>query len=407
MQINKIFLMNILLMVIMFIQSLIVARLLGIENYGGVTAAISLILFIQNVIGLRTGELVLAYYDKNSDNKNKILKKVIYIDIKITLLILVMCMFSYYTLTSFFEINSVFFLFSCLLVPSLMGTQTLESVFICEDRIYNFTLIKLSYQLIASLIIVMAAGSWGAEGYIIFLSITNIFKTLILFKVGNDKFNWKLSSISTKNVNLEGVKNFTVYSYISSTFKSGVSNLDVLLLSKYAGSEAVGIYKVAKNLSAIPGAFMGSAWSSTYGRIVNLAKEKRFKEINKITNTFSMYFLLLGLTVSVPVYYLIDILLPLAYGLEFENAIIPLKIMLVGNFLAYSLAPYNKVFYIARGNPKKLMLLNAFNFFVILIGGLYFPMSSVNMAILISLSLFTVSLYSKVDIYYYRIKDVC
>lgn len=399
---KKIFYMNIFMLVCMFIQTLLIARLLGVNDYGTVTAAMSLILLIQNVIGLRTGELILNFYNKTDILKVMIFKKVVKIEFNFTLITLLLCFISYFFLIKTFNVNGEVFLLSCLIIPSLIGFQIMESVYTCEDEIYELTKIKMITQAFFLCFVVINTLEFGLYGYLISLSISNISRTYFLFTKAKEKFSWNLSLNNTQDVTLNGIKSFTIYSYLSSTFKSGVSNVDVLLLSKYAGSDSVGIYKIAKNLAAIPGSLMSSMWATIFGQIVNLAKQSKYDAINKLTLKYSQKFIICGIFLCVPAYLMIDFFVPLLYGTQYNSATLPLKILLLGNFLAYALAPYNKIFYLAKGRADKLMYLNCFNFLFIFIGGIMLKIDQMYMAYLVSTSIVLVSLYSKIDIFLFK-----
>ncbi|EGQ9924350.1 oligosaccharide flippase family protein, partial [Vibrio parahaemolyticus] len=107
---KKISIINITCLVIAFIQSVIVARLLGTSIYGEVVVASSLIIFIQNVVGLRTGELVLRYYKKNSNEKYNVLRKIILIDIKMSIVLSFICLAFYFSFLGAFDVNKNYYL---------------------------------------------------------------------------------------------------------------------------------------------------------------------------------------------------------------------------------------------------------------------------------------------------------
>ncbi|ENI8074742.1 oligosaccharide flippase family protein [Vibrio vulnificus] len=394
---KKISIINITCLVIAFIQSVIVARLLGASIYGEVVVASSLIVFIQNVVGLRTGELVLRYYKKNSNKKYNVLSKIILIDIKMSIVLSFICLTFYFSFLGSFDVNNNYYLFFLLIIPSMICSLVFESLLICENEIYQFTKVKLFHHLIGIFLCVALIYNFHVYGYIASLVISNFLKLIVLIFITYKDFLSK-GIFAGNDIRLDGFKKFTLNSYLSSSFKSGVSNLDVIILSGIVSSDKVAIYKVAKNLSAIPGGFMGSVWNAAHSKILEFSENRQYKELNKLTNSYTRLFFYMSLLFIPSAYFISEFMIKLIYGESYRDAYIPFMILMGGNFFAYAMAPFNKIFYIAHDKMEKMMLLNAFNFFFILILGYFWCDNTTSMAIIVSSALSLVSLYSKIEV---------
>lgn len=384
-------------LVIAFLQTVIVARLLGASIYGEVVIASAFVIFIQNIIGLRAGELVLRYYKKDNDEKYDILGKIIIIDFKMSAFLISICLIIYSTCLSFFDVNETYYLLFILIIPSMIGSQIFESMLICENKIYDFTIIKLSHHVIGIFLCLLLTYYFNVYGYILSVILSNFIK-LSLFIFNTYKEHISKVKINGNMVTLHGFKKFTVQSYLSSSFKSGVANLDVIILSGFVTSDKVAIYKVAKNLSAIPGGFMSSIWSAAHSKILELSENRKYRELNELTNGYTKLFFYLSLFFIPTAYLVSKDLIQLVYGYSYGDSYIPFMILMGGNFFAYAMAPFNKIFYIAHNRMDKMMLLNAFNFVCILVLGYIFGKSATSMAIIVALALSFVSLYSKVEV---------
>lgn len=395
--------LNMVTMFFMFIQSLIVVRLLSLDDYGKISIIMAFILFLQNIIGMRTGELVLKYIhkDSKSDKIFPAIKKILFIDIKLGIFLYAFVFFVAFLLKDNFHIDMNIFVFLDFILLFSIGFLVFESLFIIFDNMLIQFKLKLTNSFFNLIFISISTYLYGLYGYLVALLFGYLFRTLLYGYFAFKELKKNNIEINNKNEALvfEDFWSFTKHSYLSTTFKSGIGSLDIILLSMALKPSDIALYKVAKNLASIPGAFLGSLWSSINPKILEHSRKSDYKNLFKLINKFTIPFLVILIVLLFPLFYLSDNLFIFLYGNKYQESSMPFMILFIGFWLSYTFAPFSRIYYLGQNKMYMVSILNGFTFFNILIFGYLFRNNYIYVSLIMAITIIIVSLYIYTDIY--------
>jgi len=390
-----------------FIQSLLVIRTLDLTDFGKVTIVLAFILFLQNIIGIRTGEFILKYIP-NIENKMQVfptILKIMLIDLKISIALLLTVLLLGYGFGSIFNLDQkILFILSFIILFST-SFMIFESVFVILNNMILQFKIKAAYSFISLIVVSSLTYIYGLEGYLIALLLTRLGKTVVYGIYATKELINNSIPLQLKEdaVKLENVWNFSKHSFISSTFKSGIGGMDVLLLSIALQPSQIAIYSVAKKAAVIPGTFLGSLWKSIQPQILEYSRKQDFNKLFQQINKFTMLFAGILLIIIFPLITFSGDLLIFLYGQKYEPSTGIFIIFFIGYWLANTFAPYSRTYYLAQNKMHMMTYLNGFVFFNILIFGYIFKDSIRIMSLITTASLVCTSLFVYIEILRKRI----
>jgi len=146
-------------------------------------------------------------------------------------------------------------------------------------------------------------------------------------------------------------------SYVASVISS---RLDIFLLQRYHGSEAVGLYAAAQQLAMLLPLFIGAITTALLPRISKMKSRDEFSGYLKRVMFGSITMALL----ATPLLLLAPLVVRIIFGVQYVDTALYLQILAFGYLFALIANPVSLVFY-ARDKPKVLTALNYFNLVII------------------------------------------
>ncbi len=405
---SQILVLNLFITGVFFVQNVICVRLLTAKVYGSVVVASTLIVISQTIVGMRTGELVLKYLSKNESGESVWPKlfTIFRLDVSISVVLFLIILSVGYLSKNALNLNyTLLFILSFNILFSI-GTPIFENIFIIYENVLKQYGIKAFHAALSFVIVSGLTFLYGLTGYLIgLLSCTLLKTTLFFFFSKRELKNHHIPfQFYKEKIPLEGLWQFSKHSFLSTTFKSGIGSMDILLLSIASPAENVASYKIAKNLAMIPGAFLGSLWNLIQPRILRYSKESKFEELFLITNRFTKLFMFVFVCLETVLIFNAKNLIILVYGAEYANASMPFLILFSGFWIAYSIGAYGRTYYLGQNRMYMMTILNGITFSIILVLGYIFSYSITYMAwvVIIGLLITSVTVYSEVFLNYIK-----
>lgn len=384
-----IFICNLIISVINFSITIVLIRILGQNEFGEFTIISNFIILLQVFIGLKTGEAILNFMNKDLDNIQNllILKQIIIIDILINFLLFILILiigyiYSFYTTITY----KLLVIYSFTIITSI-GFNIFENIYLINDHIVKFYKLKL-YSTILHLLIIISFGlKWNIDGVIIGFVISYAIRNILYFFDTKETIikSFKVNNFIFK-LNLKMYINFFKHSYLSTTFKSGSQGLDIIILSTTVSNEKIALYEAAKKFAQIPGLILGSIWSSKSNKILTLGKNKNFKDLYKLIVSMYLKFIPLGIVLILLFILTGEKIIILIFGNNYIDSYMISLIFFSLFWLSYTIGGFARIYFISINKMKLLTILNSFIFFGVIIFGYIFAKNDIlMMSIIISL----------------------
>jgi O-antigen/teichoic acid export membrane protein len=340
---------------VVFIQSIVVARSLGISNYGKWAIVVAVCGFILNFSTLRTGDVLGKFLVELKQKKKflelqSILKKTLLLDFSTYLLaICLVPVISFWAgpLLKGPGNISVYFIYG-----SSLFLDFVDSTWFCLERDnYNYKAIGiLSFTNVfirVFLIIFFFIGLRKVD--LFFLSIAYLISSGLvflvkLFRVKKLLLNYdktsllKLIIIKTDSKHksspyLKEYWQFIRVSYFSTFFTSIIKKMDILAVGYFFSSDSVGFLRLAKNISRSIEDLTSSLVKPIYQEFNELIAMNKHKRIFVfLRRNFKYYFGILIIIILFPLLF-IEPFIKIVYGTEFLPASSYFKIYLLFVFI--------------------------------------------------------------------------
>jgi O-antigen/teichoic acid export membrane protein len=379
------------------LQNVICVRLLSPDEYGTLAVITTIVLSFQNIVGMRTGELVLKYISCK-DDRTKIyptLLKIIYIDVKLSILVFFLILVFGFFVGNFLNVSIRLLFLLSLSVLFSMGLPVFESIFIVHDNLIKQYRIKFSCVFIGMFIVCITTYAAGFYGYILAVLFAAFLKNIIYYIFfRKELINNNIPLVADSKIKkLDGFWRFSKHSFLSTTFKSGIGGIDIILLSIVCSPANIALYKVSKSLAAIPGTFLGAVWNSIQPKILSYSKNNMAKDLFLLTNKYTLRFLLCFAFVFIFLLFFSEHILTILYGVEYADASLPFLILFSGFWLGYTFGPYGRTYFLAKNRMHMMTLLNGVTFFIILIFGYIYRDSIIKMSAIVISGMLITSFY--------------
>jgi len=325
--------------VFLFLQSVIIARTLGVKDYGKWAIVVAFCGLLMNFISLKTGDVLGKYltdlkYNKRFDMLYYIIRKTIFLDILTKgiafLLIIILSRFIneflkgpentlIYTLYGF----SLFLGF----IDSAWFSLERES-----SNYKNISIISIIHSYIRVFLVIIIFFLFKSIG-LVFLSIAFLLSSILMFIIKIYRINMILKidlNISLKTVIskknkfirknnhiIKEVYDFLRATFFSTFFSSLIKKMDVLAVGYFFSSETVGFLKLAKNLSRIIQDIAINVLKPLYKEFNEIVASKKEKKILIMLKKYFIYYMGLLLIILSAINFLIKPFILFFYGKEF------------------------------------------------------------------------------------------
>ena len=310
-------------------------RILGVSSYGAYVFVIALLMLFVSIADWGTTLIFVRESVKNKGAEEKFYGNAFIFRSLLAMgtlvLINFLALFPIFLPLSFpIKIASVLLILISLKTTCHVIFQT-KSKF--EYMALIDVVISLTFLALLGLVFILFGLVPTLSGILLAFVIANLLGTIVAFSLALSlaKINFKFNRAIMKKIALEAIPTgallliFSIY-----------NRLDIFLLQILRGSEPVGIYglayKVHDNL------ILGSAYlaAALFPVISSLVAKPGFQnELRTIYRKIFDILLITGLFVLISVFFLAPIIILIIGGVEFEQSVLALRILVFGTFLAY------------------------------------------------------------------------
>lgn len=226
----------------------------------------------------------------------------------------------------------------------------------------SITIIDVSTEIISTIfVVILAFLGFGVWSLIIPMVAISPFKSIFLWA----KCNWK-PSFRIEIKQCKEVYNFGKHSFISEFIGYLLSNIDYLIIGKFLGQGAVGIYQFAYNWANWPTTnvvwLLGRVAFPIFSKLQNDLVEMRrvYNKMTKFVSVFSIIFYVIILVET-------EIFVKIVGGDQWLEAIIPIQIISIYGLIR-SLGSHGGKVFLAIGKPEILSKFGLILFPIIVTG---------------------------------------
>ncbi|MCD6308718.1 MAG: flippase [Candidatus Latescibacteria bacterium] len=348
-----------------FVQSVVVARVLGVGGYGFWALLTTYVMVVQLVVDFRVWETVTKYLSEfmvKGDTARAMatvklayavdfLTGILSFGIAVAAAPVAGCIFGREDFAGYAWIVAL-----SSLVATVNGSSTAILRVFNRFKWISFWEVARSVVSLA-LVGAVALMGYGLKGIAVAYVLTSSFSALLLTTVSFSTVGARLpgtlktGSISLLKDRTVEIASFLMHTNISAFWPLITRNTDVLILGMFRGSTEVGFLQLAKNFVFVIAKFQEPLYYSIFPEISKLWAEgdvKRFKSfLKRLTFMTASAFIPLGLGV----FFLADPMIRLFYGDEFGPAVTALRIMVWG-VIASCIFVWLRPTIIGMGKPK-------------------------------------------------------
>ncbi len=266
-----------------FLFNIIMARLLTPKDFGIVGIATLVTQFANTIFSLGLGIALIQAPKVN----NRQISTIFWLNLSISLLAAIAVYSLSWEIARYFNTPDVFKVLKVLSITFLIGgvSSVYESLLLKRLKFKKFNLIiflSLTFSAIIGVTgVLLGFGYWGLVLNILFFP---FFKMLFYFKYvkWSPEFYFRLKEIKK-------IINFGIYKVFYTIVNYFLKNGDNFIVGKYLGSEILGSYSLAFQISAIPGnklkAIIGKVMFPLFSKIQNDREEAKnyFYKISKLS----------------------------------------------------------------------------------------------------------------------------
>lgn len=400
-----IFIINLIIALLNFSITIFLIRILGQEEFGDYVVISSFIILLQTFFGLRTGEAVVRFIEKEvgKDDKNRIIKQLIIIDFLVnSILYTIIAFFGYfYSLNQSIEYSYILAFGSIVFVN--IGLSIFEYLYIINNKIIKLQILKLVTTTIIFILTLSFGYLWQVKGVIMGVVLGSLLKNMIHFYyIRNDVISGRGFLNKYNFLSLKKYFHFFKHTYISTTFKAGSQGLDIFMLSFVFGSEKIALYEAGKKFSQIPGLFIGSIWSAKSKLIIEFAQTGQDKNLYSIIKKIYKMFIPFGLLLSFIFLLVGKDFIEFIYGIKYTESFPIALVFFIFFWFGNLFGGYGRLYLIAINKPGILTILNSLVFLNVLLLGYFTRHNLIYMALTICLTI----LFNGLFLNYYILKRV-
>lgn len=371
-----------------FLTQVVLARMLGPEDYGAYISALAMVALVEVPIINRGNEIALRQIGKLKTKPDLNVRQMIWQIFKNDTLLITLAFTAYVMCSQWMSelvgVDFYFFLILTLILPAQIGFGIAKSCFVIFDLIPLLVKYEILFSIIKITILVasyLMGDVYGlAVGYVITVAVKTVLAFLFVRKYIPNEQGQRQEGRSMKSELKD-----SLFSLSRGTLSNGVNQIDTLLLSIFFNSQGVGIYKVAKSLSSLPTKVSFPVWRYLQPKILNCTMREDHVGFRKLV---LVGVLILGSVFGMMlplVYFFGENLIVLLYGQEYLGSYVPFLILLIGIWAFNGMTGWFKIWAVVSKSQTVGLVSYVFLFFSMLFIGLnYGTRGSFEMAIGVS-----------------------
>ncbi len=328
-----------------FIEVVILARFLGLEQFGVFSIVLSFVGIINAVVDLKIANASVKYISDYRERGNKktvssFIKFFYIIDFFSGILAFVVCIALANIANQFFIKSENSFQYVFVLSLSLLISTVNQNSYAILRALRRFNQVAFLQTLrnaVRLFLIFMAlASGFGLIGFFVAYVLAGFVNFVILqFSVnktlaqeGMDKWLFAdLSNIKDKMREVMWfVSNNAISGFLSFSFSS---HIPIILLGYFSGTEASGLYKVAKSVSKVSGKLINPVSQVLYPSMVRLHAKESYRELRNLIIYSVGKIMTFLLPVLIFLFIFAEWIVNLIYGEEYVPAVEAMRIFIV------------------------------------------------------------------------------
>ena len=331
------------------LQAIVVARILGVEQYGLLVLVMSYIDLLNQFIDFRVWETAIKYigmfWDKYELEKTRSIIKLLYLIDFVSGIVACLISIATAKIISQYIIHTpeaykYIWIYSLNL---LIGTSSSTSIAIL--RIFNrykiIAVVRSSQYLIRMIIVIsMLLLGFGISGVIFGLVIASLFgvilRTYVVMRTLNEHNlgNWWKSSIRLINDQFKGIFWYIANTNLSATIKMGQDRFfGMLILGYFSGKDAVAFYKIAASAATIISFLIVPLYEAIYPEFVKLKSQDVLGGIKALINSVIITYVKISIPVTLIVIFFSNIIITIAFGKNYLPASNALRIIAIASII--------------------------------------------------------------------------
>jgi len=348
-----------------FVQSIIVARMLGAGGYGFWALITTYVLVVQLVVDFRVWETVTKYLSefmvKGDTARAMATVKLAYtVDFLTGILSFGIAVAAAPVAGRIFGRGDFAEYAWIVAISSLVATVNGSSTAILRvfDRFKWISFEEIVRSVVSlALVLAVALMGYGLKGIAVAYVLTASFSALLLTAISFSTVRARLpGTLKTGRLSLlkdrtSEIASFLMHTNITAFWPLITRNADVLILGMFRSSVEVGFYQLAKNFVFVISKLQGSLYSSIFPEITRLWAEGNRLRFARFLKQLSFMTASVFIPFGVVLFFVAGPLIRLLYGDEFAPAVTALRIMEWG-VIASCVFVWTRPVIIGIGKPK-------------------------------------------------------
>jgi len=325
------------------IQTIIVARMLGVSDYGLLALVIAYISVLNMFFDLKVWETATkyigTYLEKGESDKTRSMIKLSYIlDIGSGVVAFIIAILSAKLISAYIIHSPDAYILIWIFSISLFidtANSTSDAILRVFDRFKSIAFIN-SFQKLFRLIVVVALlfGGFGIKGvlygFILASFIGFSIRMWIVIKTLNENGleGWFSADVGLIKDEWKGILWFLGNTSFIATLKTGNERyLGIMILGYFAGKDAVAYYKIASTVASLANKVVDPLYEAIYPELVKFATSNAIKDFKRMikSTTKSLVLIIIPLTVIIIIF--AEPIISIVFGKDYVPATNALRIL--------------------------------------------------------------------------------
>jgi len=325
------------------IQTIVVARMLGVSDYGLLALVIAYISVLNMFFDLKVWETATkyigTYLEKGESDKTRSMIKLSYIlDIGSGVVAFIIAILSAKLISAYIIHSPDAYILIWIFSISLFidtANSTSDAILRVFDRFKSIAFIN-SFQKLFRLIVVVALlfGGFGIKGvlygFILASFIGFSIRMWIVIKTLNENGleGWFSADVGLIKDEWKGILWFLGNTSFIATLKTGNERyLGIMILGYFAGKDAVAYYKIASTVASLANKVVDPLYEAIYPELVKFASSNAIKDFKRMikSTTKSLVLIIIPLTVIIIIF--AEPIISIVFGKDYVPATNALRIL--------------------------------------------------------------------------------
>lgn len=325
------------------IQTIVVARMLGVSDYGLLALVIAYISVLNMFFDLKVWETATkyigTYLEKGESDKTRSMIKLSYIlDIGSGVVAFIIAILSAKLISAYIIHSPDAYILIWIFSISLFidtANSTSDAILRVFDRFKSIAFIN-SFQKLFRLIVVVALlfGGFGIKGvlygFILASFIGFSIRMWIVIKTLNENGleGWFSADVGLIKDEWKGILWFLGNTSFIATLKTGNERyMGIMILGYFAGKDAVAYYKIASTVASLANKVVDPLYEAIYPELVKFASSNAIKDFKRMikSTTKSLVLIIIPLTVIIIIF--AEPIISIVFGKDYVPATNALRIL--------------------------------------------------------------------------------